>query len=91
MLNSLVLNKKSIENIYETICNFHEKYLKPFGVKLPKLYDPKNKYTKDALVLVYPAYDYPKTKIVSKEELTKFIRSYYPNTNDVQLTIWKIQ
>jgi len=84
MLDNLILNKKSIENIYKTLCEFHQKYLKIFGVKLPKLYDAKGNFTKDALVLIYLTYDYPKTRIVSKEELTKFIRSYYPNTNDVQ-------
>lgn len=84
MLDSLILNKKSIESIYKTICEFHEKYLKQYGIKLPKLYDSDNKFTKDALALVYLAYDYPNTRKVSKEELTKFIRSHYPNTNDVQ-------
>jgi len=84
MLDSLILNKQSIESIYKTICEYHEKYLKQFGVKLPKLYDAGSKFTKDALVLVYLTYDYPKTRIVSKEELTKFVRSYYPETNDVQ-------
>ena len=84
MLDSLILNKKSIESIYKTLCEFHGKYLKSFGVKLPKLYDLQGSFTKDALVLVYLAYDYPKTRKVSKKELTKFIRSYYPDTNDVQ-------
>ncbi|NCO24926.1 hypothetical protein GW901_00160 [Candidatus Parcubacteria bacterium] len=84
MLDSLILNKKSIESIYKTICEYHEKYLKQYGVKLPKLYASKGKFTKDALVLVYLAYDYPKTRKVTKEELTKFVRSYYPDTNDVQ-------
>lgn len=51
---------------------------------MPKLYDSQGNFTKDALVLVYLAYDYPKTRIVSKEELTKFVRSFYPATNDVQ-------
>ena len=37
MLDNLILNKKSIESIYKTICEFHEKYLKQFGVKLPKV------------------------------------------------------
>jgi len=37
MLDNLILNKKSIESIYKTICEFHEKYLKQFGVKLPSL------------------------------------------------------
>ena len=84
MLDSLTLNKKSIESIYKTISEFHKKYLKKFGVKLTELYDKNGNFTKNALVLVYLAYDYPKTRKVSKEELTKFVRSYYPNTNDVQ-------
>jgi len=84
MLDNLILNENSIEAIYKTLGEFHEKYLKQYGVKLPKLYSLHKKFTKDALVLVYLAYDYPKTRIVSKEELTRFIRSYYPNTNDVQ-------
>ncbi|MBU2542494.1 hypothetical protein KJ785_02970 [Patescibacteria group bacterium] len=84
MIDSLILNKKSIESIYKTIIEYHKKYLEKFGVKLPKLYNSKKQFVKDALVLVYLAYDYPKTRRVSKEELTKFIRSYYPNVNDVQ-------
>ena len=36
--------KKSIESIYKNICEFHEKYLKKYGVKLPKLYNDKRKY-----------------------------------------------
>ena len=84
MLDSLILNKKSIEGIYQMISEFHEKYLKRYGVKLPKLYDTQRHFTRDALVLVHLAYDYPKTRKVSKEELTKFVRSYYPNTNDLQ-------
>jgi len=39
MLDNLILNKTSIESIYATISEFHEKYLKQYGVKLPKLYD----------------------------------------------------
>lgn len=84
MLESLILNKKSIKSIYKTICEFHGKYLKQYGVKLPKLYGSERKFTKDALVLVCLAYDYPNTRKVSKKELTKFVRSYYPDTNDVQ-------
>ena len=84
MLDSLILNKQSIENIYSTISDYHKKYLKSHGVKLPKLYTKENNFTKDALVLVYLAYDYPKTRKVTKEELTKFIRTYYPDVNDVQ-------
>jgi hypothetical protein len=84
MLDSLILNKNSIESIYKMICEFHEKYLKPYAVKLPKLYDSQGNFTKDALTLVYLAYGYPKTRKVSKSELTKFIRTHYPDTNDVQ-------
>lgn len=57
MLDNLALNEKSIESIYKTITEFHEKYLKQFNVKMPKLYDSKKKFTRDALVLVYLAYD----------------------------------
>lgn len=84
MLDSLILNKQSIESIYKIICTYHKKFLAQFGVKLPRLYAANKKFTKDALVLVYLAYDYPRTRKVSKEELTKFVRSHYPNTNDVQ-------
>ena len=73
-----------IKDTYKMICEFYEKYLRILGVKLPKLTDNKRNYTKDALVLVYLAQDYPKTKVISKSELTQFIRKYYPDTNDVQ-------
>lgn len=77
------LSDYEIETIYNLIQKYHEKYLKIHGVKLPKLRN-KNNYTKDALVLVYLAQNYPDTKIVSKNELTDFIKKYYPDTNDVQ-------
>ncbi|PKP59803.1 MAG: hypothetical protein CVT88_04565 [Candidatus Altiarchaeales archaeon HGW-Altiarchaeales-1] len=83
MENTKISDKK-IKEQYNLIKEYHEKYLKQFGVKLPKLYDSHGNFTKDALVLVYIAYHYPNTRKVSKEELTKFIRNYYPNTNDVQ-------
>ncbi|MEK7082164.1 MAG: hypothetical protein AAB915_00600 [Patescibacteria group bacterium] len=79
-----MFNKKSIVSIYKIIEDFHKKYLLQYGVKIPKLHDARGKFTKDALVLSYLARDYPNTHKVSKEELTKFVRSYYPNTNDVQ-------
>lgn len=84
MPDSLILNEDSIENIYNTIQEFHKKYLNQYGVKLPSLYNKNKKFTKDALTLVYLSYNYPNTRKVSKEELTRFIRSYYPYTNDVQ-------
>ena len=76
--------KNDIEILYKLISQFYTKYLEPYGVKLPKLYDKNGHFTKDALVLCYLARGYPETKIVSKEELTKYIRTYYPDTNDVQ-------
>lgn len=84
MLDSLILNQKSIESIYETVKSYHEKYLKKVGVKLPKLYNSKKEFTKDALILVYLSYNYPNTRKVTKSELTNYIRTYYPEVNDVQ-------
>ena len=78
------LSDNEIKEIYEMIYEYHNKYLKQHGVKLPKLTDTKGNYTKDALVLVYLSQDYPKTKSVSKGELTQFIRQYYPDVADVQ-------
>lgn len=78
------LSDKVIKKIYDMICDYHGKYLKQHEVKLPKLTDTQGNYTKDALVLVYLAQDYPKTKKVSKGELTQFIRQYYPDVVDVQ-------
>jgi len=83
-MNPSEMDQKSIEAIYRKICEFHEKYLKQYGISLPKLYDTKGKFTRNALVLVYLSYGYPNTRKVSKSELTKFIRRFYPDTNDVQ-------
>ncbi len=77
------LSSKKIKETYNIIVQYYKKYLKDFGVKLPKLRS-SGKYTRDALILIYLAQDYPDTKIVSKAESTGFIRQYYPDTNDVQ-------
>lgn len=77
------LSKKQIRDTYKLLKDYHSKFLKKFGVKLPKL-KSKEGYTKDALVLVYLTQGYPKTKVVSKTELTKFVRRFYPEVNDVQ-------
>lgn len=77
------MNNNEIENIYALLSDYHEKHLKCKGVKLPKL-RKNEQFTKDALVLVYLAQNYPDTKTVSKQELTDFIRKFYPKTNDVQ-------
>ncbi len=78
------MEEKKIQEIYETITSFHQKHLKKHGVKLPKLKDKNDSYTKDALTLVYLANGYPNTRIVSKNELTNFIREFFPDTLDVQ-------
>jgi hypothetical protein len=78
------LSNSEIETIYNMISYYHKNFLEKYGVKLPKLINAKGNYTKDALVLVYLAQDYPDTKKISKEKLTQFIRQYYPNVADVQ-------
>lgn len=73
-----------IKNQYNLIKQYHEKYLKKLGVKLPALKDSNGNYTKNGLVLTYLSIGYPKTKEVTKTELTQFVRRFYPETNDVQ-------
>lgn len=77
------LTDKEIDELYRLITEYHNKYLKTHGVKLPSL-KKGNSYTKDALVLVYLAQGYPNTRVISKNELTEFIRLYYPEVLDVQ-------
>lgn len=78
------LSKTEIKQIHKLIKDYHDKFLKRYGVKMPRLKDRKGKYVKDALILIYLTVGYPKTKKVSKTELTQFIRKFYPNVNDVQ-------
>lgn len=81
----IAMDKESIHRVYHTIIKEnHKKYLEKHGVELPKLHDTSGNFIKDALVLVYLAQEYPQTKKVTKEELTKFVRIYYPDVNDVQ-------
>lgn len=77
------LSDEEIIDNYNMIITHYEDNLKKHGVKLPKL-KIRGNFTKDALILVYLFQGYPHTKKVSKDELTEFIRSYYPRTNDVQ-------
>lgn len=79
-----MLDKEAMQRGYETVQQFHEKFLKKVGVTLPKLFSSPGIYTKDALVLVYLAVGYPRTRPVSKIELTSFVRSFFPDTNDTQ-------
>jgi len=84
MVNYKKLSKSEIEKQYSLIKKYHEKYLKKYGVIMPKLYDKKKEFTKNGLVLVYLSLGYPRTNIVSKTELTLFVRDFDSNVNDVQ-------
>ena len=77
------MNKEAIKKQYELIKEYHNKYLTGYGIKLPELVS-NGKYVKDALVLIKLSEGYPNTKILSKEELTKFMHEFYPDTRDVQ-------
>lgn len=77
------MSEEKIVEIYSMIVEYHRKYLKKYGVKLPNLMR-NGKYTKDALTLIFLAQNYPNTKVVSKTEITEFIKKYYPQVNDVQ-------
>jgi len=83
MKDLIKLTDKQIRDTYKFIKEYHDRFLKRYGVKLPKLY-LGNKFTKDALTLIYLAIGYPRTRIISKTELTNFVRKYYPDVNDVQ-------
>ena len=77
------MKKGEIIAIYKVLKQYHDKYLKAKGVELPNL-KIGDKFTKDALVLVYLTQNYPNTSVVTKNELTKFVRHYYSDTTDVQ-------
>ena len=78
------MNDKEILEIFNLIVKFYDEYLRQYEVKAVTLKDKNKNYTKDALVLIYLAKNYPDTKEVSKDELTEFIRCFYPNVTDVQ-------
>jgi hypothetical protein len=78
------ISKQEIIDQYNFIQEYHNKYLKKYDVKMPALYNSKGKFTKNALVLVYLSIGYPKTRKVTKMELTTFMRNYYPDVPDVQ-------
>lgn len=77
------LSDDEIENTYEMIRTCWNKHLKQHGIRMPRLRGTRG-LTKDALILIYLAQGYPKTGKVSKGQLTEFIRSFYPEVNDVQ-------
>lgn len=78
------LSKSEIEKQYFFIKKYHDKYLKKYSVVMPKLYDNKKEFTKNSLVLVYLSLGYPRTNVVSKTELTLFVRDFDSTVNDVQ-------
>lgn len=73
-----------IQATYDRIAEYHARHLAAQGVKLPKLRKADGGYTQAALTLVLLAQGYPETKTVSKSELTRFVREFYPHVNDVQ-------
>ena len=78
------LTESQIQATYDLLVDYHGRYLAAQGVKLPALRKPDGGYTQIALTLVCLAQGYPDTKTVSKSELTRFVRSFYPQVNDVQ-------
>jgi hypothetical protein len=70
-----------IPKLYEELKKAHKAHLKAAGVKFPRLKQGEQ-FTKNALtlILLYKNLEYP----VTKKELTKFIRQFYPDVNDVQ-------
>jgi hypothetical protein len=77
------MNAKKILETYDVIVINHKAYLEEFGVKMPAL-KAGGGYTKNALVLVLLAENYPNTGIKSKSDVTRFVRGFYPDTLDCQ-------
>lgn len=77
------MKNEEIVATYKILQEYHNKFLKKRGVVLPNL-KRGDDFTKYALVLVFLARNYPNTSVVTKNELTQFIRQYYKDTNDVQ-------
>lgn len=75
------MKEDKIKKLYNEIQKKHKKYLSKYNVKMPKLYSNK-KFTINALVLIY-LYDHINC-IVSKQELTDFLRTMGFDINDVQ-------
>ena len=78
------MSENEIKEIFKIIQEYYKKYLKNDEVKLINLQDKSGKFTKDALTLCYLAQNYPNTKAISKNDLTSFVRQFYPDTTDVQ-------
>ena len=74
-------NQNEIEKLYNEILKKHKEKLEKYNVKMPKLYS-KGNYTLNSLVLVFLYYKLG--EIVSKQELTDYLRSMGFDINDVQ-------
>lgn len=77
----MYIEETNLIKYYTELSRYHDKYLKEYGVKFPRLKNNEN-YTKDALVLIYLYVNFQKP--VSKDELTDFLSLYGDRPNDVQ-------
>ena len=80
----ITLSESEIPQIYLKIQGAYEEHLEELGVKIPKLYRDRDEkeFTIDAIVLC--ALAKYQGKAVPKSTLTKIVRSFHPETNDVQ-------
>ncbi|MFV0250398.1 MAG: hypothetical protein ACK5HP_05155 [Bacilli bacterium] len=74
-------NYEEIELKYNELKKNHDIYLKKFGVQIPSL-KRANKYTLNALVLIYLYNNL--SKVVTKQELTEYLRGLGFYISDVQ-------
>lgn len=76
-----MIKNMEIVDMYTEIKKSYEENLKKHNVKLPRLYTGE-KYTLNALVLIYLYHKLG--KVVSKQELTDYLRNFNYEINDVQ-------
>lgn len=76
----MYIEDSKIEQYYAELKEYHEKYLKQYGVKMPRLRN-RGEFAKGALILIYLYANFKKP--VSKKELTEFMEKY-GGSNDVQ-------
>ena len=78
----MYINDAELLKYYNEISEYYEKYLKEYGVSLPKLKKNKNEYGIGTLVLIYLYVHFKEP--VSKKELKKFLLEYGIDSDDVQ-------
>ena len=76
-MNTKAQEHSRLQSVYNELKQHHTEYLKSFGVLLPE-----NKATKIFFVLCY-LFEHV-GQVVSKTELTNYIRKFFPETTDVQ-------